>query len=141
MIKYSLICSDCSENFDSWFSSSKEFDKLKKSKFINCPYCNSYKIKKSLMAPSIINKKKYINNLNTKKYSEIKNKLRDYKNFVKNNFEYVGDNFTYEARSIHYNNKKKDKGIYGTASEKDIKELSEEGIETEMIPWLNDNEN
>ena len=141
MIKYNLICTGCTKNLDSLFSSSKEFEKLKKSKFINCPYCNSYKIKKSLMAPSIINKKKYINNLNTKKYSEIKNKLRDYKNFVKNNFEYVGDNFTYEARSIHYNNKKKDKGIYGTASEKDIKELSEEGIETEMIPWLNDNEN
>ena len=141
MIKYNLICTGCTKNFDSWFSSSKEFEKLKKSKFINSPYCNSYKIKKSLMAPSIINKKKYFKNLNTKKYSEIKNKLRDYKNFVKNNFEYVGDNFTYEARSIHYNNKKKDKGIYGTASEKDIKELSEEGIETEMIPWLNDNEN
>ena len=141
MIKYSLICSDCSENFDSWFSSSKEFDKLKKSKFINCPNCNSYKVKKSLMAPSVINKKKDNNNLNSKKHLEIKNKLRDYKNFIKNNFEYVGDNFTYEARSIHYNNKKKNKGIYGNASAEDIKELSEEGIETEMIPWLSDKEN
>tara|TARA_Y100001970_G_C13628800_1_gene553168 strand:+ start:147 stop:572 length:426 start_codon:yes stop_codon:yes gene_type:complete len=141
MIKYSLICSDCSENFDSWFSSSKEFDKLKKSKFINCPNCNSYNVKKSLMAPSVINKKKDNNNLNSKKHLEIKNKLRDYKNFIKNNFEYVGDNFTYEARSIHYNNKKKNKGIYGNASAEDIKELSEEGIETEMIPWLSDKEN
>ena len=68
MIKYSLICSDCSENFDSWFSSSKEFDKLKKSKFINCPNCNSYNVKKSLMAPSVINKKKDNNNLNSKKH-------------------------------------------------------------------------
>ena len=141
MIKYSLICSDCSENFDSWFSSSKEFDKLKKSKFINCPNCNSYNVKKSLMAPSVINKKKDNNNLNSKKHLEIKNKLRDYKNFIKNNFAYVGDNFTYEARSIHYNNKKKNKGIYGNASAEDIKELSEEGIETEMIPWLSDKEN
>ena len=141
MIKYSLICSDCSENFDSWFSSSKEFDKLKKSKFINCPNCNSYNVKKSLMAPSVINKKKDNNNLNSKKHLEIKNKLRDYKNFIKNNFEYVGDNFTYEARSIHYNNKKKNKGIYGNASAEDIKELSEEGKETEMIPWLSDKEN
>ena len=141
MIKYSLVCSDCSENFDSWFSSSKEFDKLKKSKFINCPNCNSYNVKKSLMAPSVINKKKDNNNLNSKKHLEIKNKLRDYKNFIKNNFEYVGDNFTYEARSIHYNNKKKNKGIYGNASAEDIKELSEEGIETEMIPWLSDKEN
>ena len=141
MIKYSLICSDCSENFDSWFSSSKEFDKLKKSKFINCPNCNSFKIEKSLMAPSIINKKKQSINLNKKKHLEIKNKLKEYKNFIKNNFEYVGDNFTYEARSIHYNNKKKNKGIYGNASAEDIKELSEEGIETEMIPWLSDKEN
>ena len=37
--------------------------------------------------------------------------------------------------------KKKDKGIYGNASSKDIKELSEEGIEIETIPWINDKEN
>ncbi len=141
MIKYNLLCSACSENFDSWFSSSKEFEKLKKLKFINCPNCDSFNVSKSLMAPSVINKKKDNNNLNSKKYLEIKNKLKDYKNFIKNNCEYVGNNFTYEARSIHYNNKKKVKGIYGNASVKDIKELSEEGIETETIPWLNDNDN
>ena len=141
MIKYKLLCVACSRSFDSWFSSSKDFEKLKKSKFINCPNCNSTNVKKSLMAPSIINKKKDKNILNTKKYLEIKNKLKEHKNFIKNNFEYVGNNFTYEARSINYNNKKKDKGIYGNASLKEIKELSEEGIETETIPWLNDNEN
>ena len=141
MIKYNLLCSSCSENFDSWFASSKEFEKLKKLKLINCPNCKSFNVKKSLMSPSVINKKKDNNNLEAKKYLEIKNKLKDYKNFIKNNFEYVGNNFTYEARSIHYNNKKKNKGIYGNASAEDIKELSEEGIETETIPWLSDNEN
>ena len=141
MIKYNLLCADCSENFDSWFSSSKEFDKLKKSGFINCSNCSSFKVEKSLMAPSVINKKRDTNKVYSKKYLEIKNKLKDYKNFIKNNFEYVGNNFTYEARSIHYDNKKKDKGIYGNASAEDIKELSEEGIETEVIPWINDNEN
>ena len=141
MIKYKLLCKNCSKDFDSWFASSKEFEKLKKLKFINCPNCNSFKIEKSLMAPSIINNKKESNNLNPKKNIEIKNKLKEYKNFIKNNFEYVGDNFTYEARSIHYNNKKKNKGIYGKATAEDIKELSEEGIETESIPWINDKEN
>ena len=141
MIKYKLLCKNCSKDFDSWFASSKEFEKLKKLKFINCPNCKSFKIDKSLMSPSVINKKKSSNNLNFKKHLEIKNKLKDYKNFIKNNFEYVGDNFTYEARLIHYNNKKSDKGIYGNASAEDIKELSEEGIETETIPWLTDNEN
>ena len=141
MIKYNLLCSSCYKNFDSWFPSSNEFEKLKKLKLISCIYCKSFNVKKSLMSPSILNKKNDNNNLDSKKYLEIKNKLKDYKNFIKNNFEYVGDNFAYEARSIHYNNKKNNKGIYGNASDEDIKELSEEGIETELIPWINDNEN
>ena len=141
MIKYKLLCVACSRSFDSWFSSSKDFEKLKKSKFINCPNCNSTNVKKSLMAPSIINKKKDKNILNTKKYLEIKNKLKEYKNFIKNNFEYVGENFAYEARSIHYKNKKNEKGIYGKASIDEVKELFEEGIETEVVPWINDKEN
>ena len=141
MIKYKLLCKKCSEDFDSWFASSKEFEKLKKSKLLNCPNCNSFDVEKSLMSPSVINNKKIKDSLNLNKSLEIKNKLKEYKNFIKKNFEYVGDNFAYEARLIHYNDKKKDKGIYGNASSEDIKELSEEGIETEIIPWVNDNEN
>ena len=57
MIKYKLTCKDCSCQFDSWFASSKEFEKLKISKYLNCPSCNSLNIDKSLMAPSVINNK------------------------------------------------------------------------------------
>ena len=140
MIKYKLLCKNCSDSFESRFASSKEFERLKKSKLLQCLNCNSNKIDKSLMAPSIINKQKK-NNKDTKKFLEIKNKLKEYKKFIKNNFDYVGDNFAYEARSIHYNNKKKQKGIYGKASIKEAKELSEEGIEVETMPWINDKEN
>ena len=140
MIKYKLLCKNCSDSFESWFASSKEFERLKKSKLLQCLNCNSNKIDKSLMAPSIINKQKK-NNKDTKKFLEIKNKLKEYKKFIKNNFDYVGDNFAYEARSIHYNNKKKEKGIYGTASKKDLEDLREEGIETKMIPWIEDDKN
>ena len=140
MIKYKLICKNCSDSFESWFASSKEFERLKKSKLLQCLNCNSNKIDKSLMAPSIINKQKK-NNKDTKKFLEIKNKLKEYKKFIKNNFDYVGDNFAYEARSIHYNNKKKEKGIYGKASIDEVKELSEEGIDIETVPWINDKEN
>ena len=141
MIKYKLFCNNCIHDFDSWFSTSKEFEKLEKNKLLNCPKCSSAKIEKSLMSPSIINNKSENKNLNSKKYLEIKKKLKEYKKFIKNNFDYVGDNFPYEARSFHYNNKKRSKGIYGKASINEIKELSEEGIETEMIPWINDKEN
>ena len=88
------------------------------------------------MAPSI-NKKSYNKtNKDLKKYKRIKKIIDEYQSFIKNNFEYVGENFAYEARSIYYNNKKVKKGIYGTASKKDLKELKEEGIDAEMIPWL-----
>ena len=140
MIKYKLLCKNCSDSFESWFASSKEFERLKNSKLLQCLNCNSNRIDKSLIAPSIINKKKK-NNKDTKKFLEIKNKLKEYKKFVKNNFDYVGDNFAYEARSIHYNNKKKQKGIYGTASYEEINELKAEGIDTEIIPWVRDKNN
>ena len=53
----------------------------------------------------------------------------------------MGENFAYEARSIHYKNKKKHKGIYGTASREEIKDLRDEGIDTEIIPWVEDKNN
>tara|TARA_B100000929_G_scaffold77674_1_gene60661 strand:- start:2 stop:424 length:423 start_codon:yes stop_codon:yes gene_type:complete len=140
MIKYKLICKDCSQPFDSWFASSKEFEKLKKSKYLKCPTCNSLNIDKSLMAPRLVNTKKNNNVLNKQKNKKVRNEIKKYQKFIKNNFDYVGENFAYEARSIHYNKKKK-KGIYGNASLNEVKELKEEGIETEMIPWINYNEN
>ena len=141
MIKYSLNCKSCNLTFESWFANSKEFDKLKKKKLINCHNCNSLEIDKSLMSPSINKKNSERNKNEIRKYKDIKKTLIKYQKFIKNNFENVGENFAYEARSIHYNNKKNDKGIYGTASKKDLRELSEEGIETQMIPWLEEENN
>ena len=138
MIKYKLICKNCDISFDSWFASSEEFEKLKKKNFLSCHNCNSDNIEKSLMAPKLMSKSK--NELLDHKIIDslkINKKIKEYQKFIKNNFDYVGKNFAYEARSIHYNNKKKvGKGIFGTASSKEIKELKEEGIETEMIPWV-----
>ena len=142
MIKYKLVCKNCGNFFDSWFASSKEYENLKKLKHVNCDNCNSLKVEKTLMTPSVLNSKKekpviYKN----KKYTKVKNTIKEYQKFIKNNFEYVGEDFAYKARSIHYNNKKKSKGIYGKATVKEVKELKEEGIDTEVIPWVNKNDN
>ena len=137
MIKYSLICKDCDLIFESWFASSKEYEKLKRKKLLNCHSCNSINIQKNLMSPNLINKKP--DHSNTKdiiKFSKIKKTILEYQKFIKDNFEYVGNNFAYEARSIHYNKKKKTKNIYGTASKKDLSELKEEGIDAQVIPWV-----
>ena len=63
MIKYRLACNDCELSFDSWFASSKEFEKLKKKKLLICYNCNSLKVDKTLMAPMVINNKKNLNNI------------------------------------------------------------------------------
>ena len=142
MIKYKLECKNCEITFDSWFATSKEYEKLKKKKHLVCYNCESSKVEKTLMAPKFINsKKKSKNNLDQSKSVEIKKTIKKYQKFIKQNFQYVGENFVYEARSIHYDKKKKTKGIYGSASKNDIKELKEEGIETQMIPWLDDKNN
>ena len=142
MIKYKLACKDCKIQFDSWFASSSEYEKLKKRKFLTCHKCNSIKVEKTLMAPQLINTKlKSDIKLDTTKYKKIKKTIKSYQKFIKNNFQYVGDNFAHEARSIHYSNKKKSKGIYGSASNQDLRELKEEGIETQVIPWIEDKDN
>ena len=143
MIKYSLTCKSCDLTFESWFASSKEFEKLKRKKILSCHNCNSANIEKSLMAPNLISKKlhKINEEKKLKKYNKIKKTITEYQKFIKNNFEYVGNNFTQEARSIHYNNKKKQKGIYGTASQEEVKELKEEGIDAQTIPWIENKSN
>ena len=107
MIKYKLICNECKNIFDSWFASSKEYEKLKKKRLLACHICNSQKVEKTIMAPQLISIKKK----------------------------------TYEARSIHYNKNKQTKGVYGKASKQDLKELKEEGIDIQMIPWIDDKDN
>ena len=141
MIKYNLVCKKCDLTFDSWFSSSSEYEKLKKKNLLNCHNCNSTHVQKNLMAPKLINNNQKIKNgQKLKKLQKIKETIKDYQKFIKKNFRYVGDNFAYEARSIHYNNKK-EKNIYGHASKEDLKELNSEGIETQMIPWIEDKNN
>ena len=142
MIKYKLICNDCEITFDSWFATSKEYEKLKKKNFLVCHNCNSNQVEKTLMAPKLINSNKNSqDSLDLVKYKNIKKTIKNYQKFIKDNFNYVGDNFAYEARSIHYNGKKKSKGIYGSASKEDLKELKEEGIDAQMIPWIDEKEN
>ena len=142
MIKYKLFCKECNLKFDSWFASSNEYERLKKKKLLNCHKCNSSNVEKTIMAPQLINSKSKVDKkIDLEKYNKVKKTIIGYQKFIKQNFKYVGDNFAYEARSIHYDRKKKSKGIYGSASKQDLKELKEEGIDAQMIPWIDEKEN
>ena len=139
MIKYNLTCK-CKCTFDSWFASSEEFERLMKRKLITCIECDSNTINKSIMSPNISNSKK-INKESYKFQKDIKKKIIEYQKFIKQNCKYVGDNFAKEVRTIHYDNKKNTKGIYGKVTAEEIDELNEEGIETTIIPWFDKSEN
>ena len=55
MIKYNLIC-ECGKTFESWFSSSDEYEVLRRKKLINCIYCDSISVKKTVMAPNLFSR-------------------------------------------------------------------------------------
>ena len=137
MIKYHLKCKNNHE-FESWFSDSKEFDNLNKKNLLECIYCSSKKIEKSIMAPMVSNlnnKKEEFKDLDRILKNE-KKRLIKLRNYVENNFEYVGENFGKKVREIYYDKKSK-KTIYGKTTKKEREDLSEEGIELLSIPWIN----
>jgi len=138
MIKYNLICG-CGKTFESWFSSSNEYEALKKKKLINCIYCNNSSVKKTVMAPNLSSKSNKITK-KVKLESKIKRELINIRKYIEKNCKNVGDNFSQEARSIYYD-KKTSKGIYGKATPEETDELIEEGIDVATIPWVNKVEN
>tara|TARA_B100001248_G_C27384258_1_gene458759 strand:+ start:1311 stop:1733 length:423 start_codon:yes stop_codon:yes gene_type:complete len=137
MIKYNLKCNNKHE-FESWFSNSEEYDKLNKKNLLECIYCSSKKISKSIMAPMVKGSKENDkkNEIVDKNFQNEKKKLIQLRSYIEKNFDYVGKDFSKKVREIYYD-KKNNKAIYGTTSPKEREELAEEGIELLSIPWIN----
>ena len=135
MIKYNLKCENKHE-FESWFSDSKEFERLKKKKLIECIFCQSQKVEKSIMAPRIANTKfQNNNNVSSLEIKNFKKDLQNLRKFVEKNFEYVEHNFANKVREVYYDKKSK-KNIYGTTTDEEKEELKEEGIDLLSLPWV-----
>ena len=136
MIKYNLKCENDHE-FESWFSDSQEYDKLDKKKLLECIYCSSNRIKKSIMSPMISGKKLNSDSFNIfdRKLLDDRDKLLKLRRYVENNFEFVGNKLSKKVREVYYD-KKNNKSIYGTTTSKERDELAEEGIDLLSIPWV-----
>ena len=90
------------------------------------------------MSPLVLNKDKKNeekNKFNTD-INKIRKELFKVRKFIEKNFEYVGKDFSKEVRNVYYDNRK-NKNIYGNATEDETAELREEGIEITSIPWVN----
>ena len=136
MIKYNLKCENDHE-FESWFSDSKEFEKLNKKNLLECIFCFSSKIQKSIMSPMVSGAKSKQKNKNliSKELISERNKLLKLRNYVEKNFEFVGDKLSKRIREVYYD-KGSNKSIYGTTTKDEREELAEEGIDLLSIPWV-----
>ena len=135
MIKYTLKCNNLHQ-FESWFRTSDDYEKLNNEKMLSCEICGSNSISKSLMSPRVnsIEKKGIKKTLETIPSKEQK-LIKQLKTEVEKNCEYVGDNFEKEARAIHYGDSP-ERSIYGKTTIKEAKSLYEDGIPVTPLPWV-----
>ena len=129
MIVYSLRCKNGHE-FEGWFRDSVAFDSQSGGGLLCCPTCNSRRVEKSMMAPSLAVSRdaKPRRELGTTR--QFMTGLRKY---VQENAEYVGPNFAEEARRIHYG-ETADRHIYGETTQEEALALEEEGVDVAPLP-------
>ena len=153
MIKYKLkcrskICSDKKE-FEGWFKNIDAYESQKRQRLINCPICGSDKVEKLLTTPSLKTNKNKMSDDKDKQYKNndslsvnvnsdnISTLLRTLKKEVQKNSTFVGNEFVSQVRSMK-KGKIKEKAIHGHGTNKEIKELRDEGTEVINIPWISD---
>ena len=136
MIRYTLNCNN-GHQFDSWFSDSASFEKLREKGHLECAICSSKKVEKSLMAPLVTAKKK---ETLLSKQSALEKEIKALKQKIKATATDVGENFSAEARAMHYG-EKEEKPIVGKTTVDEAKELAEEGIPFTPLPWSDDKVN
>jgi len=115
MIKFNLKCEHGHE-FDSWFGSNADYDKLHRRGLVSCVVCGSSAVNKAVMAPRVAQDALSVD-------------LRE-KPLVDN----VGKEFPDEARKIHYG-EAPERPIIGEAKLEEARELIEEGVPVVPVGW------
>ena len=147
-IKFSLIC-ECKSTFEGWFPSNEDYENQLAKGQLLCPMCDSTKVRKDIMSPSIKKKstktprqrgKENILNMTGEQMvmgGRARTLLRQLEKHVKDKFENVGKNFAKEARKADKG--KRNEEFYGTATKKEANDLIKDGIDLFHIPKVRDN--
>ena len=151
MILYELRCAN-GHNFEAWFLNSATYDSQAKVGEVECPSCSDTVIEKAPMAPRLsqVGVEKYAvadasapaatapkspaENRAREVAKEILTAMKNVHDHVEENCDYVGDKFADEARAIHYG-ETEERGIYGEATSDEAKELEEEDIPVQRLPF------
>ena len=142
MIRYALSCDNAHE-FEGWFSSSEDYDRQKGLGLVSCPVCQSQRVEKTLMAPSVATARKKEESrafVMEAAQREAIARLKQVVAEIRANADDVGERFAEEARKIHYGEVEA-RGIIGQASQEDAPSLIEEGSEIAPLPVLPDHAN
>jgi hypothetical protein len=150
MIRYSLVC-EAGHGFESWFPSSDSYDTQVERGLVTCPVCDSAKVSKALMVPSVARtdrarapappaKAEAPVTMVAEPERQLRAMLRALREHVVANAEHVGARFPEEARRIHYG-ETEGRSIYGEATPAEARALIDEGIEVAAIPVLPDDRN
>jgi hypothetical protein len=130
VIVYSLRCKNGHE-FEGWFRDSASYDVQSGDGSLSCPSCNSRRVEKAIMAPSLAA------NRNAGKPARDTSNTRQFmtglRKYVQEHAEYVGPKFAEEARKIHYG-ETFDRHIYGETTAEEAQELVEEGVDVAPLP-------
>ncbi|MEM7238974.1 MAG: DUF1178 family protein [Pseudomonadota bacterium] len=133
MIRYTLQC-DASHEFESWFADSAAFESQNAQNLVACPFCESTRIAKTLMAPSVASAKEPAPSL-TEPASPAEGMIKAMREKIEAGSDYVGTDFASEARRIHLGETEA-RGIWGEATHDDAKALTEEGVPVAPIPFM-----
>ena len=131
MIVYNLRCKN-SHEFEGWFKDSSTFDAHAAAGKLVCPSCNSKKVEKAIMAPSVAGTKK-ADLTAPEEMRKMRQFMTGLRKYVQDNAEYVGPRFAEEARKIHYG-ETEERQIYGESTVREAAELVEEGIDVAPLP-------
>jgi len=141
MIRFSLSC-DKDHAFDGWFRNGDDFDAQKARGLVSCPVCQSVKVEKALMAPSVSTgrKRETMALAMGEEQRKALAKLKAMAEEAKKNADYVGDKFAEEARKIHFG-EVEPRGIYGEATAEEARGLLEDGVDFVPLPTFPDDTN
>ncbi|MBB3236485.1 DUF1178 family protein [Phyllobacterium endophyticum] len=137
MIRFSLRCEQDHE-FEGWFRNNDDFDTQVEKHFVSCPLCNSYKVEKALMAPSVATSRRQEKIAIA--MSKMASELREMAKKVRENSDYVGSDFAEEARKIHFGEAEQ-RGIYGEATPDEVESLVDDGVDVMPLPVFPDDHN